>query len=126
MPKKEKTTEEETPKFIESELYKGKVKVKFYPLSHQYWISLNGAPAKRKSGSTTFIGIKDKSTPLGLWQQQMTADFLLKLIEKGTSLTVGLISKAPPVGRLCAASPRSWAPHGAGYRGPGTSPQWSH
>ena len=94
MPKKEKTTEEETPKFIESELYKGKVKVKFYPLSHQYWISLNGAPAKRKSGSTTFIGIKDKSTPLGLWQQQMTADFLLKLIEKGTPINEDLAIEA--------------------------------
>lgn len=69
---------------IESELYKGKVKIRFYPASHQYWMSDGGSPFKRKSGATTYIGIKDKSTPLGIWQQTMTLDFLLKLLSKGT------------------------------------------
>lgn len=73
-------------KYIESTLYKGRVKIKFYPISHQYWMSLDGGPYKRKSGSTTYIGIKDKSTPLGIWQQQMTLDFLLKKLEKGEKI----------------------------------------
>lgn len=72
--------------FIESTLYKGKVKIKFYPESHQYWMSINGSPFKRKSGATTFIGIKDKSTPLSSWQQTMTLDFLLTCLEKGIKL----------------------------------------
>lgn len=76
----------EPKEVIESELYKGKVKVRFFPDSHQYWISVNGQPFKRKSGSTTYIGIKDKSTPLGKWQQGMTLDFLLQLLEKGAPL----------------------------------------
>lgn len=76
--------------FIETELYKGKVKIKFYPGSHQYLVSVKGSPFKRKSGSTTFIGIKDKSTALGIWQQTMTADFLLKLIAKGVPITEDL------------------------------------
>ncbi len=72
--------------FIESTLYKGKVKVKFYPISHQYWVSVNGSSFKRKSGSTTYIGIKDKSVPLGIWQQTMTLDFLLQNISKGVNI----------------------------------------
>ena len=35
----------ETKKYIEQSLYKGKVKVKFFPESHQYWID-----GKRKLG----------------------------------------------------------------------------
>lgn len=72
--------------YTEFTLYDGKVKGKFYPQSHQYWISIKGSPYKRKSGSTTFIGIKDKSTPLGIWQQTMTLDFLLTCIEKGVKI----------------------------------------
>lgn len=68
-------------KFEMTELYKGKVKIKFYPISHQYWISVNDLPFKRKTGVTTFIGIKDKSRPLGIWQSELTADFLLTCIE---------------------------------------------
>src|SRR3990167_8639587 len=82
------------PKFIESELYGGKVNVKFFPISHQYWINVKGARYKRKRGTTTFIGIKDKSTPLGKWQQTMTLDFLLKLIEKGTPISEDLAIEA--------------------------------
>lgn len=76
----------EEKEVIESELYKGKVKVRFFPASHQYWISINGSPFKRKSGSTTYIGIKDKSVPLGIWQQTMTLDFLLKILEGGAKI----------------------------------------
>lgn len=80
--------------FTLSTLYKGKVQVKFFPGSHQYWMSIKGSPFKRKSGATTFIGIKDKSVPLGVWQQTMTADFLLKLIENGVPITEDLAIEA--------------------------------
>jgi hypothetical protein len=64
-----------------TELYKGKVQLKFFPGSHQYWVSVNGSPFKRKTGSTTYIGIKDKSRPLGIWQQELTAGFLFDCIK---------------------------------------------
>ena len=68
--------------FIYASLYKGSVEVKLYEKSHQYWRSIIGGPFKRLRGVTTFIGIKDKSRPLQIWQQQITADFLLSLIER--------------------------------------------
>lgn len=80
--------------FITGELYKGKVQYKFYPGSHQYWVSVNGSPFKRKSGSTTYIGIKDKSVPLGKWQQTMTLDFLLDLIGKKVKINEDLCIEA--------------------------------
>ena len=84
----------DTPKFLESSLYKGKVKIRFYPASHQYWASVKDSPFKRKSGSTTYTGIKDKSTALGIWQQTMTVDFLLKLIAKGVPITEDIAIEA--------------------------------
>jgi len=57
--------------FIESSLYAGKVKVKFFPDSHQYWV--NG---KRKTGVTTIIGIVDKSAPLMIWAVDLSVNFL--------------------------------------------------
>lgn len=62
----------------ESELYKGKVKIKFYPDSHQYW--MNGV---RKSGATTYIGIVDKSRALMSWKGNLTVGFLLKKLKEG-------------------------------------------
>lgn len=68
-------------------LYNGKVVIKFYPASHQYWISVDsGKTYKRKTGSTTYIGIMDKSTPLMSWQQGMTLDFLFECISKGVKI----------------------------------------
>lgn len=84
----------EPKNIIESELYGGKVKVRFYPDSHQYWISVNGAAYKRKSGSTTYIGIKDKSTPLMKWQQGMSLDFLLEKLAGGVLLNEDLCIEA--------------------------------
>lgn len=64
---------------IETTLYKGKISVKFFPDSHQYWV--NG---KRASGATTYIGILDKSTALVSWATELAADFLVaKLGSKG-------------------------------------------
>lgn len=81
-----KTEVKEEVKFTLHELYGGKVLVKFYPVSHQYWVSIKGSPFKRMSGVTTYIGIKDKSRPLGIWQQGVTCDFLLDAIEKGIKI----------------------------------------
>jgi len=74
--------------FILKELYKGKVQIKFYPISHQYWVSINGSPFKRGKGVTTYIGIKDKSIALGKWQQQVTVDYLIKQIEAGVKIDI--------------------------------------
>lgn len=68
--------------FIETKLYKGKVIVKFFPDSHQYWVD-----GKRKSGVTTILGIKDKSTALMSWQGEETAKALFKITEKGLTIT---------------------------------------
>lgn len=80
--------------FIESTLYKGRVRIKFYPNSHQYWMSLDGGTYKRKSGATTYIGIKDKSDALSKWQQTMTLDFLLDCIKKGVKINEDLAIEA--------------------------------
>lgn len=77
-----------------SKLYKDKVIVRFYPKSHQYWVSINGSPFKRKTGSTTAISIKDKSTALMNWQQTMTLDFLLGLIDKKIPINEDLAIEA--------------------------------
>lgn len=72
---------------IITKLYGGKVLVKFLgptedkPNRHMYYVD-----GKRMTGVTTYIGIKDKSRPLGIWQQRMTADFLLELIAKGVKI----------------------------------------
>lgn len=67
--------------FIETELYKGKVKIKFFPDSHQYWV--NG---KRKSGATTIIGIIDKSTALVSWATELFAEYLIAKVNSGESI----------------------------------------
>lgn len=64
-----------TPEFTEFTLYKGKVKGKFYPKSHAYYV--NG---KRKTGVTTYIGIIDKSRPLIYWATELYRDFLLAVL----------------------------------------------
>lgn len=73
---------EEKQEPVLTELYGGRVIHKFFPVSHQHWISVSGKPFVRKTGVTTIIGIKDKSTPLGIWQQNMTADFLFNAIKE--------------------------------------------
>lgn len=75
-------------------LYKDKVQVKFYPNSHQYWVSVKGGKFERKSGVTTFIGIKDKSRPLSIWQQQITADYLLGKIAEGKKVDADMAIEA--------------------------------
>lgn len=63
---------------IEFQLYKGKVNVRFFPDSHIYMV--NG---KRKTGVTTFLGIKDKSRPLVIWATELYRDFLFEKLEEG-------------------------------------------
>lgn len=66
---------------IEFSLYKGKLKGKFYPGSHAYYID-----GKRKTGVTTFIGIKDKSRPLVIWATELYRDHLLKILAAGKKI----------------------------------------
>jgi len=71
---------------VETKLYGGKVEVKFYgptddkPNRHMYYV--NG---KRKTGVTTFIGIKDKSRPIVIWATELYRDFLLEKLKVGIS-----------------------------------------
>ena len=68
--------------------------MKFFPDSHQYWVTVDGGKAVRKTGVTTLIGIKDKSRPLMSWQQGVTADFLLEKIAAKEKITVDLALEA--------------------------------
>lgn len=63
---------------LESTLYKGKVKIRFFPESHIYVVD-----GKRKTGVTTYIGIMDKSRPLMIWATELARDFLLANLDRG-------------------------------------------
>lgn len=77
----------ETREAIVTELYKGKVKVKFFPASHQYWVSENGSTFKRMGGATSIIGIKDKSRALTPWSAELAADFLFSEYRRKGEIT---------------------------------------
>lgn len=62
--------------FQESTLYSGKVEIKFYPVSHRYYVNGKIVP-----GVTTIIGIKDKSTPLVIWATELYRDFLIENLD---------------------------------------------
>lgn len=64
--------------FQETSLYGGKVKIKFYPESHRYYV--NGKP---QSGVTTYIGILDKSRALVIWATELYRDYLLEHLSNG-------------------------------------------
>lgn len=68
------------PKIVS--LYKGTVQVKFYPDSHQYWVSIKGGPFVRKSGVTSKIDIIDKSRALIPWAVDCFADYLYPFVGK--------------------------------------------
>jgi hypothetical protein len=67
---------------IESTLYKGKVSIRFFPDSHQYW--MNGV---RKTGATTIIGILDKSMALIPWATELCSEFLIQKLKDGHIIT---------------------------------------
>lgn len=73
---------------IETKLYGGKVLVKFMgptedkPNRHMYYV--NG---ERKTGVTTFIGIKDKSQALVSWATELAGDHLIAILEKVGKVT---------------------------------------
>lgn len=63
----------------ESTLYKGKVKVQFYPKAHRY--TINGKPA---GGSVTgILSMYDKSAALVSWATELYRDFLLENLKRG-------------------------------------------
>src|SRR3990167_11324544 len=69
---------------IYTELYGGKVIVRFHEKGHQYYISKDsGQKFVRVGGVTGVISVLDKSVPLGKWQQDMTLDFLLATLAAG-------------------------------------------
>jgi hypothetical protein len=63
---------------VEFTLYKGKVKGKFFPDSHIYFVD-----GKRKTGVTTYLNIIDKSRPLIIWATELYRDYLLECVSKG-------------------------------------------
>lgn len=69
-------------------LYKGRIKGKFLgptedkPNRHMYYVE-----GVRKTGSTTFLGIKDKSEALKSYVREQTVKHLLPLFEAGKKLT---------------------------------------
>lgn len=70
-----------------TELYGGKVIVRFHENGHMYYVSKDGGKKfVRKGGVTGIIGIMDKSTALGKWQQGMTLDFLLDSLGSGKKI----------------------------------------
>lgn len=73
--------------FIETVLYKGKVKIKFFNESHVYMVN-----AKRKSSPTGAIGIIDKSRILMGWQKGEIQDCLMESV--GQVLTPEIIDWA--------------------------------
>ena len=63
---------------VEFTLYKGKVKGKFFPDSHIYFVD-----GKRKTGVTTYLNIIDKSRPLIIWATELYRDYLLDCLANG-------------------------------------------
>lgn len=68
-------------------LYKGRVKGKFLgptedaPNRHMYYIE-----GKRKTGVTTFLNIKDKSTALLSWSKEEAVKYILPLLKAGKKI----------------------------------------
>lgn len=73
---------------------KPRVSIKFFPDSHQSWVTVDGQRAVRKTGVTTFIGIKDKSRALQSWQQNITADMLLSKIARKEKINADAVLEA--------------------------------
>lgn len=73
---------------VRQSMYSGKLEVVFMgptadkPSRHIYQV--NGI---RKTGVTTFLGIKDKSTALVSWATELAADHLLSIVQKGSVIT---------------------------------------
>lgn len=68
--------------FVEFELYKGRVKGKYYPVSHRYYIG-----GKPKAGVTTYLGIKDKSEALKSYVREQTVKHLLPAFRAGKKIS---------------------------------------
>lgn len=86
---------------IESSLYGGEVKIKFYPNSHAYKVTdeKNGLKDKRVKGVTTYLGIKDKSAPLVIWATELAGWNLIDKLRSGKVITEEDIMEAVPLHR---------------------------
>lgn len=84
---------------IQIEAYGGKVRIKRVETNwgHSYYISLKKGsawgPWERKTGVTTFIGIKDKSGPMKFWVAKIMYKFLIS-IKSTRDITVYDIKEA--------------------------------
>lgn len=66
----------------ETKLYSGRVLVHFHESNHSYFVSVDGGAYKRKKGCSTIASVLDKSRALQGWQQLITAEYLLNLIDQ--------------------------------------------
>jgi hypothetical protein len=83
---------EKTPP-IETTLYNGKIKVKFFPDSHQYWVD-DGKDKWRPKSVTGICGIKDKSQALVPWALEEAAKHLIGCLEQKKKIDEEQIIKA--------------------------------
>ena len=71
---------------MEQEIYKGQLKLKFVESNHAYYVAKKIKDGwgewERKTGTTAFIGIKDKSVPLKYWVAKIMAKFLLEILNE--------------------------------------------
>ena len=69
----------------EVKLYDGEVIVRKYlgRFGPEYWVSDKGGEFERKTGTTTFLSIKDKSRPLIIWAVGLAEKFLLEHCPEG-------------------------------------------
>lgn len=75
----------------EKKIYNGQYKIKFVKSNHAYYIAKKEKDGwgkwERKTGSTTWIGIKDKSTPLKYWVAKIMAKFLNNILSERSITT---------------------------------------
>jgi len=77
-------------------LYRGEVKIEFYPNSHIYKVtdSKFGLDRKRVQSCTGIIGIKDKSAPLVIWATRLAQQHLEAKVLAGQPITITDIREA--------------------------------
>lgn len=74
--------------------------IAFYPVRHTYHKIVNGKPERKSILSVSGItGIVDKSRILMNWQETITKDFLLNVINSGSQINEGLVLEATSLHR---------------------------
>ena len=84
-------------------LYGGKVEIEYLPDSHIYYLLKDGKvlpKKKRLTGSTTFTGQIDKSTPLIIWATRLYTKTVAKIMGDGVSFTVDDVLSMLAIGEV--------------------------